>query len=55
MDVRTAQELIYQIQKKGMLVYSLRQGSVHEKSWISINSHYMTHTALNIERFGVPR
>jgi hypothetical protein len=55
MDLRTAQTLIHDIQRQGILVYTLRQGGAHEKGWITINSHYSTHTALNTERFGVPR
>jgi hypothetical protein len=55
MDLNIAQELIHEVQQKGLLVYSLRQGGAHEKGWITINSHYSTHTKLNVEQFGVPR
>jgi hypothetical protein len=47
--------LIREVQKKGLLVYSLSQGNLYEKEWITINSHYMAHTELNIQRFGIPR
>jgi hypothetical protein len=55
MDLHTAQNLIREIQQKGMLLYTLRQGTAHEKGWITINSHYMTHTAMHVQNFGVPR
>jgi hypothetical protein len=53
--VQTAQDIIREVQQKGMPIYTLAQGTAHEKAWITINSHYMTHTTLNTQRFGVPR
>ncbi len=55
MDLKIAQGLIREVWKEGLAVYSLSQEDIHEKHWVSINTHYNTHTALNTERFGIPR
>jgi hypothetical protein len=55
MELLDAQNMIREIQKIGLQLYSTPQGSRWDKFWITINSHYMTHTALNTKRFGVPR
>jgi hypothetical protein len=55
MELLDAQNMIREIQMRGLQLYSIPQGSRWDKFWITINSHYMTHTALNTMRFGVPR
>jgi hypothetical protein len=54
-EILKCQNHIQNIQKEGLTIYSVKGDSTHDKEWITINSHYMTQTQLNTERFGVPR
>lgn len=54
-ELQKCQETIFEIQRRGLQLYSIKTNTTHDKDWITINSHYMQHTTMNTKRFGCPR
>jgi hypothetical protein len=54
-ELQIAENLLFSVQRLGLDDYGLARNSVHDKSWITINSHIMRHIKHYIQLFGIPR